>query len=465
MKKTLLASYIDGLRDETHGASYESIMRCFFPEMITALVLYSLVVLIDARFIAHLKSTELYATVGVTNTLMHFLTKIAEGLSVGTMVLCGYYHGKKDDASVFSVAISSLMVTSCLAFFLWAGLYFYAGTVYRFLGTPDQIVAFGIPFLRTRSLSVALMFIFFSISGFLRGIKQNYIPTRCLVLGSCVFVICDYVLIFGKCGFPALCLQGSAVASVIQYSVMVIAALVAMIRDSVICSQLKTWYRSFSWTLARRICVLSWPVMCDKSVLAIAKMLLVRGIAPMGSLALSSFGIIKDLEMFAFVPAVAFAQVTTILVSNQWGAGDIEGVKYTVKRTLMLALGMVSIILAFCSWHAWSIIGCFDPQHVFTDFAARAFRAMSFLAILDVLQVILSSALRGVAQMKVVLWVRVATLCLVAFLAVYGAPYIAFQSNFDTFIAVYSLFYIGNGLMAFCYIYWFRSDRWRHVAW
>jgi putative MATE family efflux protein len=465
MKKTLVASYIDGLRDETHGVSYENIMRCFLPEMVTALVLYSLVVLVDARFIAYLKSTELYATIGVTNTLMHFLTKIAEGLSVGTMVLCGYFHGKKDTESVQCAAISALMIAACLALVVWVGLYFYAETIYRMLGTPEKIITFGVPFLRMRSFAVVLMFIFFAISGFLRGIKQNYIPTRCLVFGSCIFIICDYVLIFGKCGLPALCLQGSAVASVIQYSVMVSTAIIAIIRDNALRARWKSWYRSWSWSFARRICVLSWPVMCDKSVLAIAKMLLVRAIAPMGALALGSFGAIKDLEMLAFVPAVAFAQVTTILVSNQWGAGDVEGIKYTVKRTLLLAVGMVLAILAFCSWHVWSIISLFDTQHAFTDFAARAFRMISCLAVFDVVQVILSSALRGVAQMRVVLWVRVITLCLFAIPVAYGASQIAFQPNFDTFIAIYSSFYIGNGLMALCYIYWFRSDRWREVTW
>jgi Na+-driven multidrug efflux pump len=79
---------------------------------------------------------------------------------------------------------------------------------------------------------------------------------------------------------------------------------IAILRDTTLRARWKSWYYSWSWNFARRICILSWPVMCDKSVLAIAKMLLVRAIAPMGDLALGRFGAIKDLEMFAFVPAV-----------------------------------------------------------------------------------------------------------------------------------------------------------------
>jgi len=465
MKKALITSYLDGLRDRSKGASYTKIMRYFAPEMVSALVLYSLVVLIDARFIAHLKSTVLYATIGVTNTLIHFLTKIAEGISVGTMVLCGYHHGKGDSDAVQRAAVSSFIVTAVLGCIVGAVLYWCAGDIYRLLGIPEDIVIIGIPFLRMKAISIVLMFLFFSLSGFLRGIQQNYIPTRCLVFGSLVFVLCDYLLIFGKCGFPRLCLQGSAIASVVQYSCMLGTLAVAMARTDYIRQFMTSWYRSWSLRSAYRIGVLSWPVMCDKSVLAFAKMAIVRAIAPMGHVALSSFGVIKDIEMFAFVPAVAFAQVTTMLVSNHFGAGDIEAIRYTVKRTLILAVSMVMFILGICSWYAPVIVGWFDAHHVFTDFAVPALRIMSCVAVFDVLQVILSSALRGVAHMRVVLWVRIGMLVGVLIPATWLMSSIAFMNDFDTFIGVYSSFYFGNGLMALCYVYWFRSGRWRHTMW
>src|SRR5437870_4115749 len=96
MKKGLLSSYFAGITDVDHGESYGRIFRYFFPEFITALVLYSMLYLLDAKWIADLKSTSTYATLGVTNTLLHFIIKIAEGLSVGVMVLSGQHNGQHD---------------------------------------------------------------------------------------------------------------------------------------------------------------------------------------------------------------------------------------------------------------------------------------------------------------------------------------------------------------------------------
>src|SRR5690606_6301371 len=93
-KKPLVKSYVIGIWDKQHGESYSRIMRYFIPEFITAMVLYSIMYFYDAWLIAHLKSTSIYATVGVTNTLMHLITKMAEGFSVATIIVAGQYNGR-----------------------------------------------------------------------------------------------------------------------------------------------------------------------------------------------------------------------------------------------------------------------------------------------------------------------------------------------------------------------------------
>ena len=49
--------------------------------------------MIDYRFIAHTNVPLSNATQAVTNTLFHFITKVAEGFSVGMVIICGQYNG------------------------------------------------------------------------------------------------------------------------------------------------------------------------------------------------------------------------------------------------------------------------------------------------------------------------------------------------------------------------------------
>lgn len=107
--KKLVASYVEGMRDVTHGESFNRIMRYFIPEIITAFLLYSLPVLLDVYFIGHLKSTAAYGALSGTNTLFHFFTKIAEAISVGTLVAVGNHNGRSEYKDVGRVLRDSFL--------------------------------------------------------------------------------------------------------------------------------------------------------------------------------------------------------------------------------------------------------------------------------------------------------------------------------------------------------------------
>lgn len=464
MKKTIWASYLAGLERQTPGESYRAIFGYFIPECITALLTYSLITLFDARCIAQIGSPAMYATMSITNTLLHCITKIAEGISVGTMVICGVAHGRGDTREIGQSLGSALLVTlmtgGCIALILGC----FPFTVYGWLGTSDDVTLSGVPYLQLRAISVFLMFTFCAISGFLRGIKKNSVPTRCHILGTSIFIISDYALVLGKFGCPRLCLIGSAMASLLQYSVMIIYAGYYVVSEPLVRNYIAAISLK-SWATIQRIITLSWPVMCDKAVLAIAKLILAKAIAPMGAIALGSFGIIRDIEMLIFVPAIAFAQVVTFLVSNEIGIGDIEGVKYTIKKVLFLASSSVAVILCICLWQINPIIHWFDVHHHFSTLAIPAFKIVSLLVLCDVAQVILAGALRGLAQVRTVLRIRTLTLVFFCAPVAYIASNIVFYSNFVKFITIYSSFYVGNGIMAIWYIYLLRTDRWKHLPW
>lgn len=146
MKKGLLTSYFDGIRDHDNGEGYGTIVRYFLPEFVTALALYSLLYLLDAWFIAHLKSTSMYATLGVTNTLLHFIVKIAEGLSVGTIVLTGIHNGAGRLEQAGRSFIDAFWVTLLSGAGISALLYVGAPWIYYVYGVPQDMITLGVPF-------------------------------------------------------------------------------------------------------------------------------------------------------------------------------------------------------------------------------------------------------------------------------------------------------------------------------
>lgn len=463
-KKSLWQSYVAGITDRMDGERYGTIIGYFLPELVTAFMVYSVLNCIDAAFIGHLKSTSLYATQGVTSTFIHFLTKVAEGISVGTVVLCGQYNGLQRFSDVGRAAATALWVTVGVGGAISLFLYFGAPAIYSFLQVPEQIASHGVAYLQLRSLGIFLSFLYFALVGFLRGVKNTRLPMLVFVLGGFVFVLCDYALVFGAFGLPEMGLQGSAIASIIQHAVMLCAIITYIVMNKNMRKYSVSLVSGFDRPAAGRILRLSWPVMLDKAVLALAKIWLVKLLAPMGKVALASFSVIKDMEQLAFVPAAAFAQVITLLVSNDFGIKNWQGIKNNTKKILFMAsFAVITILLAF-SIFPEKIIHIFDTKNAFTAFAATLFPMISLFVMCDVLQLILAGALRGAANVRFVMMTRVLVGLFVFLPLSYGFSIMPISNILIKFFLVYSSYYLANGVMGLIYVYRFRREGWKYDA-
>ncbi len=459
MKKTLIASYIDGIRDTSHGERYSTIFGYFFPEFITAFLLYSVPFWIEAYWIGQLKSTPTYGMLGATNQLIHFIIKVAEALSIGTISLVGRYNGMADFERAGQVLRdsfwSTVIVGGLMAGLLYSGAYW----IYYFY-VPAEMVSIGVPYLRLRAINVFLMFVFLGVVGFLRGIKNTRVPMMIFILGLAVLLPIDYVLIFGKWGFPRLELQGCAVASVIQYAVMLVAAVCYILYDKTI-KKYAINLLSINSHHMLRLFKISWPVVIDKASMAFAYIWLCWMMRPLGTAAIATFTVLQNMERFALVPAIACAQVITFLVSNDYGMQDWHGIKSNIKKVVFLASCMVFAILVLFSANSVSIVRLFDKTGDFTYLAATAFPILSILVFFDLLQLILSGALRGATNVKIVMLTRIAIVLGYFMPTSYVLSRLPIESTLLRIVLIYGSFYIGNALMSVIYINRFRGQTWK----
>jgi putative MATE family efflux protein len=432
------------------------------PEFVTSFVIFALPFWIDSYFISFLKSTPAYAAQGTINNTLHMLFKIAEAFSIGAVILVGNYNGLQDFKKAGKIFKDTFWITIFFGLIFATLLYFTAEISLVWLNASPEIVALGIPFWRLRAIGVFFTFVYLAFIGFLRAIKNTRVPMYVFVIGALVFVFFDYSLLFGHFGFPEIGFNGSAWASLIQSICMTIAA-----ACFVLCNK---EYRHFSIDLFSGVTKLSyvkelffiiWPVAIDKATLAFAYIWLNKMINTMGTCSTASFCAIKDLERFAFLPAIALAQIITFLVSNDHGIHNWAGIKSNIKKVVFLASIMVFSILALFSLYPQTLMKIFDKSGDFTDLTARIFPILSVLVFFDLIQLILSGALRGVGDVKVVMWTRLAV-CIGYFVPVsFFITQLPMRDLGLKFLLIYGSFYIGNGLMSIVYIRRLRGSKWQ----
>ncbi|QQR62877.1 hypothetical protein IPH67_00080 [bacterium] len=184
-------------------------------------------------------------------------------------------------------------------------------------------------------------------------------------------------------------------------------------------------------------------------------------ISPLGTEAVAAFSAIKDMERMAFLPAIAFAQIITFLISNDIGANDIKAVKVNIKKTLLLAGFMVSGILVVMVVKTNFFLSLFDRQGEFTYLVLQTFPYISVCVIFDLTQIILSAALRGSGNVQIVMMIRLFVVILFFVPISYLFSTIEQFSIASKILLVYGSFYIGNGIMSLLYVLMFRSEKWK----
>lgn len=435
------------------GQSYGTILRYFLPEFITALILYSLPYFIDCYFIAHLKSTEIYTISGVVNNVLNLFVKIAEGLSIGTVAIAGYYNGlqkPKDVGRSFVDALwVSIFIGGIISFMIYVGGYW----VYKFFNFTDATIQLGLPFLRVRAVSMFLMFICFACIGLFRSIKNTFVPMMLFALGSSVFVFFDYCLIFGKCGFSELGLYGSAVSYLLQYVVMVLCALSYIFYYGLHKTySIKILSGVSSFEQVFKLLAISLPIVVDKAIMAWAYIWLSKVLSCMGQNALANFSVLKLMECMVFLPATAFSQVITFLVSNDVGHERWTDIRANIGKVLLLASIMVAVLVTIVSIYPAQIVHMIDRNKEFAGLAQQIFPALGVLIFFDLLQLILSGALRGASDVQTVMLTRLIVICFFFVPVSYGVSRLQISSDLIKFFLIYASFFIGNALMSIVYI-------------
>jgi putative MATE family efflux protein len=443
------------------GESLSQILWYWLPELISIFIIIALPPLFDAYLIAGLRSTVAYGALGMATNLLHLLTKLSEAVPVAAIAIIGRHNGAREYEKCGDELVTTFWTTVILGITQLIILTTFATQIYCWLGVPASMAVVGAPFLRLRSLGIFLAFVLWAFMGFLRAVKNTRIPMLITLIGTLTQLTMSYLFIPGNLGMPQLGIYGAALATIVQYSVMLICAGWYVLRIPAYQKYLKkAYFYVIQPGRITHLILLSIPILIDKSSLAFAYVWLSKMIAPMGANAIAAFDIIKNLERSAIMPAGAFAQVVMFLVSNRLGANDPEGAKANIRKIMWLTASMVSVALLFLWFGAHWLVGSISPSAEIVTFAVPLLRLMSLLVIFDFIQIILAAALRGAGQVRTVMWARAAT-CFLFFVPVsYLLSLHDFSSTSIKFSVIYGTFYLNTALMGLIFLVCIKRTQW-----
>ena len=88
------------------------------------------------------------------------------------------------------------------------------------MGQPEEVVELAYPYFMVLVTSLLPMLLFYSLKQFLEGMGNTKVAMMITLTANLVNLVFNYLLIFGKAGFPAMGLLGAGISTLIARIIM-----------------------------------------------------------------------------------------------------------------------------------------------------------------------------------------------------------------------------------------------------
>lgn len=285
---------------------------------------------------------------------------------------------------------------------LLVGLIFAIEPLLHLLNQPTEVVTLAIPYLSIVAVSILPTMVFQTYRQFAEGLHDTRMAMIIVVGSNLLNVLLNYLLIFGKAGFPALGLNGAGWATLISRIVMGL----SMFLYVYYAPKFRSYRNGFSLSgyskkLINQMLHIGIPAGSQFIFEAGAFGFSAIMMGWFGTTALAAHQIALNLATISYMTTSGLASAATIRVGHFLGKKNKRQLSLAAYTLIIMALGLM------VAWALLFIIGrYFLPTLYISDEAVITMTGTlliigGFFQLSDGMQVVCAGALRGLQDVKI----------------------------------------------------------------
>lgn len=258
------------------------------------------------------------------------------GFVGGGMLFFSQFWGAKDDKGINrSYGLTMICMMSVGLTFGALGVFF-PETIMRLYTDKVSIQQIGVEYLRIVGIAYPLQVVAMCMSALLRSTERVRIPLVASIAALLTNMGINYVLIYGKFGFPAMGVRGAAIGTVasaiVNVAVIVVAAAVTKhphllnIRE----------HFKFEGALTKEYFIKCFPMICNELFIGTSNMCINFVLGRQLEEAIVATAVFRTLEGFVIGFFSGMTNASTVLIGKPVGFGDHETAFARAKRLILL---------------------------------------------------------------------------------------------------------------------------------
>ena len=351
--------------DFTQGDIFLPLLRFSLP-ILAALILQTAYGAVDLWMVGRFATAADVSAVSTGSQLMHTITCVVTGLTMGTTVMLG--QGKGEEAG--SIIGSSIALFSLIAALLTAFTILGAGWLARITQVPEEAIPPSLSYIRMCGAGLCFITAYNVFGSIFRGMGDSKTPLMTVAIACAVNVAGDYLLV-AVLGLGAL---GAAIATVCAQGVSVAVSLLVVSRRGLGFPFSPRDIR-FHRVKVGRILRLGTPVALQDGLVSISFLVILSIVNSLGLVASAGVGVAEKLCGFIMLVPSAFSQSVTTFVAQNVGAGRLDRARKCLGQGILASLCFGVVIGYLSFFHGSVLAGLFNGDPAIVSAAADYLRA------------------------------------------------------------------------------------------
>lgn len=344
----------------TEGVIWKQLLLFFFP-IVLGTFFQQLYNTADAIIVGKAVGKEALAAVGgSTGTLINLLVGFFVGLASGASVIIAQLFGARRAQDVSRAVHTTIALALSSGALLTAVGLLCAGGILELMGTPQEVMAYALPYLNIYFLGMIPQLVYNIGSGVLRAVGDSRRPMLFLICAALTNIVLDILLVLGL----NLGVRGAAIATVLSQVVSAVLILVSLCHAQPV-YRLHFRRIRFHGDMLARIVRIGLPAGLQSVMYSLSNMIIQASVNGFGTDVMAAWTAYGKIDGLYWMMISAFGVSITTFAGQNFGARRYDRMRRSVRVCLGMAAGVTVFMTALILAVGRPMLGMFtDDAHV-----------------------------------------------------------------------------------------------------
>lgn len=399
-------------------------------------------------------SVDELAASSFVNNVMNLFILTELGFAAGMTPMIGADNGTGNIKGIGITVKNGLMTNGIIG-----GISIILLTIIYFcldhFGQAPELMPYIKPYFAIIGISTLFALGFNVLKQFTDGICRPMISMTLLMIGNLLNIFGNWVLIYGKLGFPEMGLTGAGISTLVSRALILLVFVVFIFKSK----KMNEYARAIKEALLSRgemktVFKMGYPVGIQMALESSTFTFAAVMAGWLGVIQLAAHQVVITISQLFFLMMQGLSFAVSILVSNAFGRKDLGSVREYARKGYFMTLGISATLSALLYCFRYQAAGIFTDSPEVSAMAVSLFFLLFAYQFGDGLQLCFANVLRGIQDVRPIMYAAFVSYYLIAIPS-------AYVLGFKTSLGIHGIwlgFPIGLTLAGIFFYARYRSD-------